>query len=316
MTTPIHVPTVITNVPKYSIETSGGQVQLDDYQEKVIDTIRERIDEEVGVTTLGGLGGTGKSVIVAALASIYPNYAVVAPTNKAVKVLKMKGISRAQTVHSLVKNPQEDLPTEAEAQEIARKLSSVPPIPLTKQEKKWCVPEFSTKRDETIEGVICDEASMIDKALFFDLLTQDVPLIFTGDHGQLPPVSKDPSDPAFSLMKSPDLVLEKVYRNAGDIARFAAHLRNGGRPEYFQPTDGSVVIGSASSLGFEPETQLLAWKNSTVLKLNQQFRKGLGMTGAICEGDRIMFDYNWTEGPHKIFKGSTGIVASVVFGPN
>lgn len=308
--------TPIDKAPKYTIQTINGEVSLDDYQTDVIDEIRSRVNSGVGVTTLGGLGGTGKSVIVSALASIYPRFAVVAPTNKAVKVLKMKGIDRAQTVHSLVKNPQEDLPTEAEAQEIARKLSAIPPEPLTNQEKRWCVPEFGTKKDDSIEGVICDEASMIDKALFMDLLTQEVPLIFTGDHGQLPPVSKDPSDPAFSLMKSPDLVLEKVYRNAGDIAKFAAHLRAGGRPEYFKPTDGSVVIGTASNLGFEPDTQLLAWKNSTVLRLNQQFRKGLGMTGAICEGDRIMFDYNWTDGNLKIFKGSTGVIQSVTFGPN
>lgn len=300
---------------KYTINTSSGIVELDDYQSKVIDTIRDRIAAGVGVTTLGGLGGTGKSVIVSALASIYPRYAVVAPTNKAVKVLKMKGIERAQTVHSLVKNPQEELPTEEEAQEIARKLSAIPPIPLTKQEKRWCVPEFGTKKDETIEGVICDEASMIDKALFMDLLTQEVPLIFTGDHGQLPPVSKDPDDPAFSLMKSPDLVLEKVYRNAGDIAKFAAHLRAGGMPQHFRPTDGTVVIGKASEIGFAPDAQILAWKNATVMQVNHDFRKGIGMTGAVCEGDRIMFDYNWNDGHKKVFKGSTGVVKSVMFGP-
>jgi exodeoxyribonuclease-5 len=313
---PSGIPThPIPYTPKYSIRThDGNQVHLDGYQTEVIDTIRGRINSGVNVSTLGGLGGTGKSVIVSALASVFPRYAVVAPTNKAVKVLKMKGIDRAQTVHSLVKNPKEELPTEAEAQEIARKLSSVPPIPLTNQEKRWCVPEFGTKKAEQIEGVICDEASMIDKALFFDLLTQEVPLIFTGDHGQLPPVSKDPDDPAFSLMKSPDLVLEKVYRNAGDIARFAAHLRAGGRPEYFRPEDGSVTIGNASTIGFPADSQVLAWKNSTVLRINNDFRKGIGMTGAVCEGDRIMFDYNWNDGQTKVFKGSTGTVLSVTFG--
>lgn len=303
-------------VAKYSIQTSTGRVELDDYQTGVIDAIRDRVAAGVGVTTLGGLGGTGKSVIVSALASIFPKFAVVAPTNKAVKVLKMKGIDRAKTVHSLVKNPREDLPSEQEAQEIARKLSADPPEPLTNQEKRWCVPEFGTKKDEEIEGVICDEASMIDKALFMDLLVQEVPLIFTGDHGQLPPVSKDPDDPAFSLMKTPDLVLSKVYRNAGDIALFAAHLRNGGRPDYFKPSDGTVVIGNASEIGLEPDTQILAWTNNTVLSLNQSFRKGLGMTGAVCEGDRVMFDYNWSTLDGKIYKGTTGTVRSVAFGLN
>lgn len=316
MSASIHVPGVVGKLPKYTIQTVSGPVSLDDYQTEVIDTIRGRVSSGVGVTTLGGLGGTGKSVIVSALATLFPNFAVVAPTNKAVKVLKMKGIDRAKTVHSLVKNPRESLPSEQEAQEIARKLSADPPEPLTDQEKKWCVPEFGTKKDDEIEGVICDEASMIDKALFMDLLAQEVPLIFTGDHGQLPPVSKDPSDPAFSLMTSPDLVLSKVYRNAGDIALFAAHLRNGGRPEYFKPTDGTVMIGDASKLGFDADTQILAWKNSTVLRMNQMFRKGLGLTGAVCEGDRIMFDYNWMTRDGKVYKGTTGTVRSVAYGMN
>lgn len=297
---------------------SGNQeIRLDEYQQGVIDEICRRIASGVKVTTLGGLGGTGKSVIVSHLANKFDDFAVVAPTNKAVKVLKAKGIDRAQTVHSLVKMPAEDLPTEAEAQEIARKLSANPPEPLTKQEKRWCVPEFGTREnDERFSGIICDEASMIDKQLFMDLVFQDVPMIFTGDHGQLPPVAKDPSDPAFSLMKTPDLVLTKVYRNAGDIARFAAHLRNGGHPEDFKPTDGTVIIGNASEIGFDPETQLLAWKNDTVLRLNRQFRRGLGLTGAVCEGDRIMFDYNWNAGTQRIYKGTTGSVKGCVPGLN
>lgn len=295
----------------------GTEIRLDEYQNDVIRAIRDRIDAGVSVTTLGGLGGTGKSVIVSRLAEIFPGFAVVAPTNKAVKVLKAKGIDRAQTVHSLVKLPAEDLPTEAQAQEIARKLSANPPEPLTQQEKKWCVPEFGTRDNEDrFEGIICDEASMIDKALFMDLVFQNVPMIFTGDHGQLPPVSRDPNDPAFSLMKSPDLVLTKVYRNAGDIARFAAHLRAGKHPESFEPEDGSVIIGNASDLGLDPQTQLLAWKNDTVLRLNRQFRKGLGLSGPVSANDRIMFDYNWTDGNRKVYKGTTGTVAGCEFGVN
>lgn len=300
----------IVNIPYASL--SKGEVQLDDYQNEVIDIIRERISENVRVTTLGGLGGTGKSVIVAELARQYRDYAVIAPTNKAVKVLHAKGIERARTVHSLVKSPVEQLPTEEEAQEIARKLSANPPIPLTAYEKKMCVPEFGTKKDDNIKGIICDEASMIDKQMFMDLLTQEVPLIFTGDHGQLPPVSKDKDDPDFSLMKSPDLVLTKVYRNAGDIARFAAHLREGGRPAHFKTSDGSVVIGNASSLGMPSDSQVLAWMNKTVLDTNLRFRASFGMTGAICEGDRVVFDYTYRVYRTRYPKGTTATVKRVL----
>ena len=302
-------------------------VILDSHQRAVVDEISDRVNRNVRVTTLGGLGGTGKSVLVAALAEQFSGFAVLAPTNKAVKVLHNKGISRAQTIHSLVKKPKEDLPTEAQAQEIARKLACDPPEPLTKQEQKWCVPEFGTKTDGDFSGIICDEASMVDKQLFMDLMMQEVPLIFTGDHGQLPPVSKDPDDPAFSLMKQPDLVLTKVYRNAGDIARFAAHLREGGRPEHFKPTDGTVTIGRASDLGLPADSQVLAWKNETVLAINLNMRQGLGFTGIIQKGDRVLFDYTYTTKAgfdidnewicsEKFCKGTTATVMDVEFIPD
>lgn len=298
----------ITTVPFGRTTT----VELDDYQKEVVQTIVGRVESGVPVTTLGGLGGTGKSVIVATLAGQKPDFAVCAPTNKAVKVLHAKGIRRAVTLHSLVKSPNEKLPTEAEAQEIARKLSSNPPLPLTQREREFCVPAFGTKVNEEIKGIICDEASMVDKQMFMDLLAQEVPLIFTGDHGQLPPVAKDPYDPDFSLMKSPDLVLQKVYRNAGDIARFAAHLRNGGRPEHFKTEDGTVVIGNASDLGMPSDSQVLAWKNSTVLDVNLQFRTSMGLSGAIAEGDRVVFDYTYRKDYKRYPKGTTAVVKEVL----
>lgn len=309
------------------VPSNYPDVQLDQHQQGVVDEICERVDSGVRVTTLGGLGGTGKSVLVAALAAQFPGFAVLAPTNKAVKVLHAKGIERAQTIHSLIKQPKEDLPTEAEAQEIARKLACNPPEALTKQEQRWCTPEFGTKNNGGFRGIICDEASMVDKQLFMDMMAQEVPLIFTGDYGQLPPVSKDPDDPAFSLMRHPDLVLTKVYRNAGDIARFAAHLREGGRPEHFKPTDGSVTIGKASSLGLPVDAQILAWKNDTVLTINMNMRKGLGFSGIVQAGDRVVFDYTyttkgekrgdtWVAGGDKFSKGTLATVLDVKIIPD
>jgi len=291
----------------------SDKITLDDYQAEVVDKISERIDQDIQVTTLGGLGGTGKTVIIARLAEMFPNFAIVAPTNKAVQVLKRKGIERAQTVHKLIRSPKEELGSDYEVQEIARKVSHSPPLPLTQREKDLCVPTFKVKgTDDKIDGIICDEASMIDKKMFLDMLSQDLPLVFVGDHGQLPPVSIDPYDPAFSLMKEPQIILEKVYRNAGDIARFAAHIRCGGVPQQFQIEDGSVVIGNVGDIGLNAQSQILAWTNRNVFKINQAFRAALEMTGDICEGDRIVFEYSTSRGDVAVSKGMTGTVVEVV----
>jgi exodeoxyribonuclease V len=290
----------------------AGEINLDDYQAEVVERIIERVEQGIQVTTLGGLGGTGKTVIIAELARRLPDYAVVAPTNKAVQVLKRKGIDRAQTVHSLIRMPKEELGNDYEVQEIARKLSHSPPLPMTQREKDLCVPMFKVKgTDDEVEGIICDEASMIDKRMFLDMLSQDIPLVFVGDHGQLPPVSIDPYDPAFSLMKEPQILLEKVYRNAGDIARFAAHIRAGGLPHQFQVNDGSVVIGNVSEIGLNAQSQVMAWTNAKVFEINRAFRSALRMTGDICEWDRIVFEYSTEKGALKILKGMTGTVRHI-----
>jgi len=67
---------------------------------------------------------------------------------------------------------------------------------------------------------------MVTGKIYKDLKSFGVPIIFVGDHGQLPPVV-GPGDFDPGLMKDPSFVLEKVYRNGGAILDYATDCRNG-----------------------------------------------------------------------------------------
>lgn len=296
---------------------SGGSRQktdlppLDAEQQAVVDGTLDRINRGAGLTTIGGLGGTGKSVLLAHLAAQLPGWAVAAPTNKAVGVLKAKGLGDARTLHSLVTVPSTVVGTEAEVAEIARKKAATPPEKLTDRELELCTPKFGLSGNFDFEGLICDEASMVDKFMFTDIVKLGVPMVFIGDHGQLPPVSRDPKDPAFSLMKSPTYRLERVYRNAGDIKRFAEHLRNGGRPQDFKPADGTVEIVSLRRGGHQSSDHdvVLAWTNKACRNINNMTRASMGLSGDVAVGDKVIFDWNIKDAG--VLKGDYGTVVGV-----
>ena len=74
--------------------------------------------------------------------------------------------------------------------------------------------------------IIVDEASMVDDAMLRDLRSYGVPILAVGDHGQLPPVGG-----TGSLMKSPNLRLEKIHRQAegNPIIALSKMIRETGR---------------------------------------------------------------------------------------
>ena len=55
------------------------------------------------------------------------------------------------------------------------------------------------KEDIAFDLIFIDEASMVNKEIWFDLLDYKIPIVAVGDHGQLPPVADN-----FSLMQNPN----------------------------------------------------------------------------------------------------------------
>jgi exodeoxyribonuclease-5 len=220
-------------------------VHLTTEQRSVLDALLVGTSREP-VQTLGGYAGTGKTTVLAELARLRPNYAVVAPTGKAADVLRRKGVDRAETIHSAIYTPKK-----------------IPGGGV----------EFVLRPLPPCSGFLVDEASMVGERLHRDLASFGVPVIYLGDHGQLPPVKG-----TLNLMADPTHRLERIHRNAGPIARFAEHLREGGSAPRFDSADAVRIVSPRDVtpgliLGHD---QCIAAYNRTRHGLNRRVREHLG----------------------------------------
>ena len=243
--------------------------------------------------TLGGFAGTGKTTVIRELVDRLPGCAVCAYTGKAADVLRRKGI-RASTIHSLIYRP-------------------------VKDEYDCVTFELVLPELFCASNIIVDEASMVGRTIYDDLLTFGVPLIFVGDHGQLEPVG----DTGFNLMEKPDVVLETVHRNAGPIARFAESLRLGqsadgaGLSQYGPGREGVdedgvhvVTFDTIRDLDINQTWQLICAFNRTRLSLNEMVRDHIGMPAGIPEaGDRVICLQNTRT--YSLFNGMQGVIEEI-----
>lgn len=270
-------------IPK---KTSSQDFTLSQEQNKAVQHLLSHVRDRK-VQTLGGYAGTGKTSIVKHLTRRLFGWAVIAYTGKASGVLRRKGVD-ASTIHSLIyainKPGMEDY-VEGE--------------PEWRLKKPWEI---------GVDGIIIDEASMVSKQIYNDLLTFDLPIIAIGDHGQLEPISGD----KFNLMQFPDITLETIHRNAGPISYFAEFLRNSGDPkdwDYTEEEIQSVKWGEGSSLPFECD-QIICSLNTTRVGLNKAFRQVLGYPPERpIPGDRCMILQNNRE--KGVFNGQQGIIVNI-----
>lgn len=142
--------------------------------------------------TMGGYAGTGKTTMMSMLQDRLNNSTIAycAYTGKAASVLRRKLNEHNQdienncsvsTIHSLIYKPKLD----AQGQVIG----------------------WDKKPRIDADLVVVDEASMIGQGVHEDLLSYGVPLLYVGDHGQLPPINE-----SFNLMQDPMLRLETPHR--------------------------------------------------------------------------------------------------------
>jgi exodeoxyribonuclease-5 len=210
---------------------------------------------------LGGFAGTGKSVCVSYLLQILKNYAVCAYTGKAAQVLRRRGVP-ASTIHSLIYKP------------------------FTQPDGSVV---FQLTNDLMCDGIIVDEASMVTQEIDEDLRSFGVPVIYVGDHGQLPPVGND-----FNLMADPMYRLEKIHRNAGPIARFCEWIRNGRSPKAF-PSRFNTSDKVRLLRRWEVTPKLLAQVdqnicafNKTRIEINTKVREVLGHKNLLHKDEKVM----------------------------
>ena len=255
--------------------------------------------------TLGGYAGTGKTTLIAYLRQALRQHddearvAFCAYTGKAARVL-----------HEKLRD-----------QKVPRKKDSVSTIHsliYTTLEKPGGPPEWVRKDALERDLVIVDEASMVDEAIWKDLLSFNIPVLAVGDHGQLPPVGS-----SFNLMKDPQLRLERIFRQSEDspIIKVATLARQTGslpvgvyglgvqKLDKALPETGLMVQELLDS--WRPDLLILCGYNATRVKLNAAIR-GLRDVESPdpVSGDQVVCLRN--NRTAKIFNGMIGRIVSCV----
>jgi exodeoxyribonuclease V len=144
--------------------------------------------------------------------------------------------------------------------------------------------------------IVIDEASMVSDEMLAVLLSYGVPILAVGDHGQLPPVKG-----AGSLMRSPDLRLEKIHRQAegNPIIALSARIRETGDiDDRLEDGEAFTIMSrrglpdwiasrwTPARLAADPHSPggamgsvLVSWTNRLRVNLNQDVRNVLRFDG-------------------------------------
>lgn len=222
------------------------------------------------VLTLGGFAGTGKTTIVSSIAKEFNSairFAFCALSGRASSILanklKDKGVAfdnwhYCGTIHSLIYKAVENEDGE--------------------------VIYWDKRSSLDYDVIVVDEASMISEDIFNDIKGYNLPILAVGDHGQLPPI-----EGKFSLMKSPDLRLEKIHRQAegNPIINLSMEVRMIGKiPSGYVKNDRVNIVKKSEYVDFiktiysnNPESNLnsavLCYKNATRSNINSIVRKNI-----------------------------------------
>ena len=215
---------------------------------------------------ISGYAGTGKSTIVRTLIEVLglANYNVLfaAFTGKASLILRIKG-NMANTIHKSFYN-----------------------IYYGDNGMYY----FSVKRSlpSTIKLIVIDECSMINDKMINDILSFNLPTIFLGDIGQLPPVIGQNS--LLKDVNNIDAQLTKVLRqdDTSGILGLATQSRNGEKLK-----EGTYkncrVLHLKDIDDITKYDIILCWRNSTRKLFNQAVRKELGLNDIYpMKGEKVI----------------------------
>lgn len=237
--------------------------------------------------TLGGYAGTGKTTLIGVLRS---------ELHKADKKLKVAFCSYTGKATRV-------LGSKLVAAKTSRKQDTVSTIhgliytPIVNEKEQ--ITGWARKDSITSDLIIIDEASMVDRDIWRDLLSYSVPIIAVGDHGQLPPIRGN-----FNLMENPDLRLEKIHRQAKNnpIIEMSVAARTDGKIPFGQFRSKSGIVTKVSQKdsevqediadqlsGYNKNTLVLCGFNRTRIRLNRFIREALGFDSIQPEvNDRVI----------------------------
>ncbi|KIC28177.1 ATP-dependent DNA helicase [Leisingera sp. ANG-S5] len=284
---------------------------------------------DAGVMAVIGKAGSGKTLLLAELYKaleqsgvevVSGDYesrkkgddrrtlAILAPTNKAASVLRLRGVP-ATTIHRILYTPVYDPEFEKIAEWLAGQGDQPEIEGLTEEalaraaafyEKNKSIPgalaaaglrgsDFITgwkRREEPLDIGFVDEASMLDDRQFEDLKEIFPNLILFGDPAQLAPVNQSGSMVFDALPEPRRLILNRIHRQeAGnpilDLAHALADPQLGFEDfermiEDTARRDERVVWGQRVEVDLMARSPVLVWRNNTRIRLINAFRTVYG----------------------------------------
>jgi exodeoxyribonuclease-5 len=246
-----------------------AEVTLSQEQTDALSAISKWTDQvDKPYFTLGGYAGSGKSTLVRHLIDRLPSLGYNAPalctlSGKAASVLRQKGNARACTIHSIFYFS-------------VKTNGGMRFFPRTRNQIR-----------EVCDFIIIDEASMISSQIHRQLLSAELPVLYIGDHGQLPPIGDDPG-----LMQKLDVELKTIHRQALDspIIQYAHAVRKGKYPQlpginYSSFRDPTWL---AAPFARNPHLQCIVSLNTQRVRINSAIRSALKFAEPLVPGERIM----------------------------
>jgi exodeoxyribonuclease-5 len=307
------------------------------------DSLLQQPKGESGVMALMGKAGSGKTLLLAELYKaleksgvdiVSGDYesrkkgdrrtlAILAPTNKAASVLRLRGVP-ATTIHRILYTPMYDPEYEKLAEWLAGKGEPPEIEGLTDEAlaraaaffaKNKSIPgamasaglrgsDFITgwkRREEPLDIGFVDESSMLDERQFNDLKEIFPSLVLFGDPAQLAPVNQSGAMVFDALPDDRKLELHRIHRQDADnpILDLAHALADPQLTfqdfeqmiEEASKRDDRVVWGQRVEVDLMARSPVLVWRNATRIKLINAFRTVHGAPeDALMEGEPLICD--------------------------
>ena len=300
-------------------------------------------DGKDSVMAVVGKAGSGKTLLLAALYRaleeagvdvVSGDYegrrrrdrrtlAILAPTNKAASVLRMRGVP-ATTIHRILYTPVYDPEYEKIAEWLAGQgerpeIDGLTDVALDRAHAFYqtnkSIPgalaaaglrgsDFITgwkRREEPLDVGFVDEASMLDDKQFDDLKEIFPTLLLFGDPAQLAPVNQSGSMVFDTLPAPAKLELHRVHRQDADnpILDLAHALADPTLDfhgfermvEEAAARDDRVVMAQRVEVDLMARSPVLVWRNATRIRLINAFRSVYGAPETeLLEGEPLICD--------------------------
>ncbi|MGB0797900.1 MAG: ATP-dependent DNA helicase [Planktomarina sp.] len=300
-------------------------------------------DDKASLAAVIGKAGSGKTLLLAKLYEALKDadvdivsgdyegrkrkdqrtLAILAPTNKAASVLRLRGVP-ATTIHRILYTPVYDPEYEKIAEWLTGngdrpEVEGLTDVALDRAEafylKNASIPgalaaaglrgsDFITgwkRRDDPLDIGFVDESSMLDKKQFEDLQEIFPTLILFGDPAQLAPVNESGSMVFDTLPEPRKLILNRVHRQVDDNPILdLAHALGDPALQFSEfermmheaaARDERVVIGQRVESDLMARSPVLVWRNVTRIKLIQAFRNAFDAPEMeLLEGEPLICD--------------------------